>query len=46
VLAFQDTQLGHGRDQARAHLSAHPDLARQLDFELRARLDQPAALAS
>ena len=35
---YGDTPLGQGREQARAYLRNHPDLAGQLDQQLRARL--------
>jgi recombination protein RecA len=46
ALTFARTPLGHGCAQAAKHLRNHPDLAAQLDREIRTRLAQPAALAS
>jgi recombination protein RecA len=37
-IAYGTVRLGHGRQAARRHLQDHPDLAGQLDAELRARL--------
>jgi recombination protein RecA len=45
-VAYGTVRLGHGQQAARCHLLEHPELAGQLDQELRARLlttgDQPA----
>jgi recombination protein RecA len=46
-LGYGTVRLGQGRQAARRHLREHPELARQLDHELRTRLaittHQPAA---
>jgi recombination protein RecA len=46
ALSFHGTRLGNGRAQASKHLRDHPELAAQLDREVRVRLAQPAVLAS